>query len=417
MVLPKRSSSEYKIIVWILTGLIFIVLGVIILQVDNRLFSFGDFPNYWAAGRLQATHQNPYDPNQIIRLKADVGQSLDELKLLTCIIYPPWTLPILQPFGLIPFKLSRMLWLITHIGILIYATQKIWEIYNGPNQYKWLSFLVLIAFFPTTFLLAVGHMDSLFLLGVILFISLVSDEKPKSFSRFDFIAGFSLVFTVIKIHVLYLFLLTVLIWVLRYKRWNVLLGIITSLSTFIIIALASNPYVFQQYLQLMRVYPLNVWVTPTIGAVLRNLLGPDKFWLQFVPPIIGIIWLLLFWKKNGKSWVWIKYAPLIVLISVVTMAYGWTLDYIVLLLPLLQGSILLLRTGNWRIAWVMFVALLGANMLVFFLHSRLFNLHDGWYFWFAPFLLGWYLITKQKSEQGFQPLSILENGILVNKQY
>ena len=58
------------------------------------------------------------------------------------------------------------------------------------------------------------------------------------------------------------------------------------------VAMAFNPSVVGQYVQgALHDAPI-WWHTPTLGGALRGLFGPEKFWLQFAPMLLGTGWLL-----------------------------------------------------------------------------------------------------------------------------
>src|SRR2546425_7820696 len=57
-----------------------------------------DFVEYWAAGRLNASGENPYDPDRLVPLERETGRDVDEAGMMW---NPPWTLTLAMPFGLL----------------------------------------------------------------------------------------------------------------------------------------------------------------------------------------------------------------------------------------------------------------------------------------------------------------------------
>jgi hypothetical protein len=83
--------------------------------------------------------------------------------------------------------------------------------------------------------------------------------------------------------------------------------------------------------------------------------------------------------------------PLLLLVSVLTTAYGWTFDNSVSLLSLLPIALAFSRT-NWRSGTLYKIGLLMAYLLVNYL--VLFTSKEQfWYWWLASFFLGWYLLA------------------------
>ena len=65
--------------------------------------------------------------------------------------------------------------------------------------------------------------------------------------------------------------------------------------------------------------------------------GKEHFELQFVPPVLGLVWGCLYWRRCRHNWRWDQELPLILLVSVLTAAYGaWPFDLVVLLLPVIE---------------------------------------------------------------------------------
>ena len=142
-----------------------------------------------------------------------------------------------------------------------------------------------------------GQTSALLLLGVVGFLYCIKNRKW-------WLAGFSLSLLAVKPHVLFLYFLAVALWAIDQKQWKIILGYILAIIATTSIALVINPDVIQQYILAIRTYPPADWATPTIGGFFRLLFGTEKFWLQFIPPLIGIIWLIYYWQRNRITWNW-----------------------------------------------------------------------------------------------------------------
>src|SRR3954449_5872055 len=56
-----------------------------------------DFVEYWAAGRLNAAGENPYDPERIHEVEHEAEEHPNTVLMWN----PPWTLTLVMPFGLL----------------------------------------------------------------------------------------------------------------------------------------------------------------------------------------------------------------------------------------------------------------------------------------------------------------------------
>src|SRR5204862_878863 len=129
-----------------------------------------------------------------------------------------------------------------------------------------------------------------------------------------------------------LFFAALALWVAQSRRWLVLAGLASGLGGGLVIPMLLNPAVVGQYIETTSRYRPEQYASPTWGTVLRVWFGQEHFWLQFIPPLVGLAWLLWFWPRKRHAWSWRADLPLVLLVSVVTMAYGWFYD-LVLVLP------------------------------------------------------------------------------------
>ena len=137
-------------------------------------------------------------------------------------------------------------------------------------------------------------------------------------------------------------------------------------------------------------YPLNLWKTSTLGSILRVLIGGSKFYLQYISTLFGICWLGIFSYVVRNSFEWIRCLPLIILVSIVTITYGWIFDYSMLIIGVIWISVLF-YPRSWTFGKVLiFSTYWISNLLVIFWSKSLY-----WFWWFPIFLLVWYLISNK----------------------
>lgn len=342
-----------------------------------------DFLEYWAAGRLNITGGNPYDPRQLLPLQRPIGWSMS----MPVIMWnPPWTLSVLMPFGLLSYQVGRAIWLMLHLMIVLLSASFLWAYFQGPERRRWLALLVTLTFAPVLFALRMGQISPLILLGILGFLYFQDQERWVW-------AGVAVALVAIKPQLLYLFWVALLVWVLARKRWSILVGLLLALAVGTLIALAANPVVIGQYVRSVLNSPPTYWVTPTLGSLLRLVFGGDRVWLQFVPPFLGIAWFVFYWRRHRNSWDWAVQLPLLLLVCLVTTPYGWEYDQIVLMLAVIQVAV-----------WTTYadhrpkIGLVAGSFLVVTVLALLVNmlrLNAFWFVWMAPTYLLWYLAARK----------------------
>src|SRR5262249_42925350 len=138
-------------------------------------------------------------------------------------------------------------------------------------------------------------------------------------------------------HLAYVFWIALLLWTVRQRRWKVLGGGLLAGLAAVAVALACNPAVLGQYWRTFTSQPPAQYHSPTLGAALRLLLGEEQFRLQFLAMVPGLAWFVPYWRRHRTAWDWNERLPLLLLVSVVTAAYGaWPFDLVLLLVPVMQ---------------------------------------------------------------------------------
>lgn len=402
----------------ILAVILVVQLQSLLQKENTRLLPIYDFVEYWAAGRLNAEGSNPWSPQQVLALQKDGAGWYEPWPVMMW--NPPWTLTLVMPFGLCDFLTGRLLWLLLHIAIVMGCAVLLWRIYapaplaasgeadeqgQRAARWLWLAVVVSLAFYPSLNAFQQGQIGPVVLLGLTGFIWLERQQRHAW-------AGAVAALAAVKPHLVYLFWLALLLQCLYRRQWGVFLGGIAAGVVATAIPLLCNPQVLTQYREALSYEPepapeapgkvptaefrrLNDWQSPTPGTLLRLVFGPEKFWLQFVPTIAGILWFLPYWYWNKDSWVWSERLPLVLLVSVLTAAYGsWPYDLVVLVIPLLQVLEGLLASG--RRAWL--AGALGLILVVDGVCLMMSTCEQ--FFWLAPTLflayLGWQSLSKPK---------------------
>jgi uncharacterized membrane protein YkvI len=86
---------------------------------------------------------------------------------------------------------------------------------------------------------------------------------------------------------------------------------------------------------------------PTIGYWLRQQAPGQPFAVQFIPLIAALIAVVAVWMRRRGAWPWEGCMPLLVLVSMLTAAYGaWAFDLVVLLAVIVPVAARMLADGS-----------------------------------------------------------------------
>lgn len=326
-----RPASRYLLRAALV--LVVALLGAVLFRLsDPAVTPHDDFISSWAAGRLNAEGRNPYDPDQVLAVQRTAGWTKP---IPYRIWYPPWTMPLLAPFGLLPYATGRFLWFVLHIAACVVSADLLWRHHGGDRRSRGLSWVVVSTFWPALIEVRTGQISALILLGLVGFLTLVRARRWAA-------AGACLPLVAIKPALLHLVWIAVLLWVIAERRWRVIVGAAAATLALVALALASNPSVVAQFVDMaMHEVPQPLVSTP--GTLLRLAVaarsGQDAPWLQLLPPLVGTVWLALHWRRRVGAWDWRDEMPPILLASLLTTAYGWIYDDIVLLVPVMQVAV------------------------------------------------------------------------------
>jgi hypothetical protein len=325
--LAARSSRR----AWLLLLALALALMGLLIQLGGSARGLAtlplhDFVEYWAAGRLNVHGENPYDPERILQLEREAGRGSEGILMWN----PPWTLPLVMPLGLLPCRTAHLLWLALHFAVLAWCADALWRLYGGPAAKRGIAWLLAFTFVPSLFTLTAGQIAPLVLLGAVLFLIFLQQGRDKC-------AGAVLVLLAIKPHLAYLVWLALLLWCLRERRGGVLLGGLLAGVAAVGVALAFNPAVLGQYWHTVTQQPPAQYRSPTLGTLLRLLVGEEHFHLQFWALLPGLAWFGPYWLRHRSRWDWREQLPLLLLVSMLTAAYGaWPFDLVLLLVPVMQ---------------------------------------------------------------------------------
>jgi len=347
-----------------------------------------DFAQIWAAGKLNLIGENPYDPIQIQQVKNAIVAAVEEPQVITLFYSPPWSLPLAMVFAGFSYLYSRIIWLLISIIILLICADRLWKLYAGPKNLRRYSWLIVFSFGPTYLMLSQGQVTYWILLALVGFLGFIDNKK------YDYLAGVCVALACVKPQLLYLFFISLFVWVVSMRRYKVLVGFCLAILGATIIGLLFNHHLVGQYFNALHEYPPIAWFTPTLGAFFRLIFGVEKFWLQYLPIFFGLLWLGWYWYHHHKTWRWRYQLPMLLFASFFTTPYAWTYDQVLLLVGLVPAWIVLLRSNRRQIIlFGTFYALI--NLAYLILHRFL---TDEYFIWLVPVLVIWYWLVNHFSQ-------------------
>jgi Glycosyltransferase family 87 len=314
-----------RILKWILVACaLLLVIGF------ARTRPLQDFVEYWAAAQQFLAGRNPYSFPEVWQLERSLGWSKSFPALPP---NPPWALPLIAPLGLVnSYSAAWIIW----VGILTFlvwwSAKLLLGIYsNGqrlfPSETGASEGILGFTFYPTLMCLGSAQITPFVLLGVAGFLRC---SARRRYAR----AGACLALAAIKPHLVYLLWPALLFWCWRKKTWKPLLSFAAAIGSLLGIAVLMGPRLLSEYWEFSRSGYVRIWPSG-IGAILRYPFDSVKsFPLQFVAPVFGLAWFLFYWRRRAEDWDWIEQMPMLIAVSVLTTPYGWTLDQVLLLVPI-----------------------------------------------------------------------------------
>lgn len=321
---PPEARRSVRFVKW------FLIACAGLLVVAYALTKpLGDFVEYWVAAHLLFAGKNPYAFAESLHLERALGWS----KALPIVaLNPPWALPLIAPLGTFRwYAAGWIVWLSIMVFAVWWATKLLLGLYsNGkrlfPAETAASERILAFTFYPTILCLGTAQITPFVLLGVTGFLCLVARKRYG-------LAGACLALASIKPHLVYLLWFALVLWCWRERKWKPLVSLALVVGGALGIAVIMRPSIVRDYLQFSQSGYVKIWPS-ALAAILRFPFNSvASFPLQFVAPALGTIWFAFYWRRHRRGWDWKREMPMLLTVSVLTAAYGWTLDEIVLLVP------------------------------------------------------------------------------------
>jgi hypothetical protein len=270
------------------------------------------------------------------------------------------------------------------LSSLLIAMRICWTLFGAEGVPRNLFSLIGYTFAPVPACLVAGQMGLILLLGLMLFICW-EREHP-------FWAGAALILPFAKPHLLSLFWVAVLFWIVFRRKRAVAVGFAVALTIATGLALAFDPGVFRHYREMVSQAAIGYEFIPALSGVLRLLFFRRFFWVQFIPMVAGLVWAVWFLWRHRENWDWRRHAPILLVVCVLTTPYAWLTDEVVLLPAILQAVVFVYQTRanmNIRTRMALFAFAFLNGLLLLILRSKI-PFATGIYFWSSLVWFSWY---------------------------
>jgi hypothetical protein len=351
-----------------------------------ELWGTRDLIAFWGGTQQYLKGLNPYDLNGLLIVQHSVLAEQVEPQFF---LNPPWSLPIFAIFFGGSFEFTRFLWLVLNLFFLISSSLIIKSWYPHTRITLIQTLLAGTLTVPTIMALWMGQL-TLF----IFFFLCLSFTALKN--RLYFLTGILMVPLTLKPHLLFLVFVLIIIWSLKERKFNLLLGLISGFIILNLIVYLSHPQIYDEFLHSSATPTL--FRTSTLTSIIRgwfyNFTGELPFWPLYVIPIsasIGLVYNQLYSKRAIQ---WESDGIKTLILSLIFAPYTWLYDYTLLNVVqvaafcISKTSLAPLEAFN-RCLTVFIVIQLG-TILTGFIATELF-----WYFWYPAVMLGvWYWFSE-----------------------
>jgi Glycosyltransferase family 87 len=345
---------------------------------------------YWTAGRLLLHHQDPYDSSKVFKMERDRGYPYDKPLVLRT---PPWSLFMVLTLGALSAFWAWLLWLGISVGVLIFAMRLCWKLYGAANLPQNAFWLVGYTFAPVPACLVAGQMGVMLLIGLMLFLWWETDRP--------FLAGAALILPFAKPHLLSVFWIGILFWIVLRRKSAVAAGFAIALLLAIAVACVFDPSVFSHYRQMLVAASIANEFIPAFSGVVRLIFFRRLFWVQFIPMALGVAWCLWFLFRKRMMWDWRQDGPALLVVSILVTPYSWLTDEVVLLPAMLQ-ALAFVYAARWRTTILRRIALVsfaGLNVLLLLILIAKIPFATGIYFWSSIVWFAWYFYARRQALQ------------------
>jgi hypothetical protein len=341
----KIAVSQYVIV-----GLILIAIvgfGLLSTTIMQRISFTDQFAIPWASGRawlLEGT--NPYDQSVVQLAEEAVAESdySAELPSAEVLLQPLINLFFYLPFSLIPFEISRAIWVTLSAlltGVSVFMALKLSAL--KVSLIEGLILLILGTFWlPGAFSILSGALTPVVIMLILLSVKMIMNGQETA-------AGFLLALTFGSMLMTGIILLFLIIWAISVKRWTLIKAYFAGLLFILIISWLLLPSWPLDWLNNIINYTQDFdWVRTPLIALAALLPGIYDFLTISLHALLGIfllIELITVVRKTGQKFLWKLFTIFIIAFLFHVQV---TFAHLLLLLP---GAYFVFRfwTERWRV--------------------------------------------------------------------
>ena len=321
--IPTRGGRRYRMILWLL------IAGIAVWHLNNlrAAVRVGTIPmydviEYWAAGRVLLSGGNPYGAADLLAVHREAAWA-DERPIRMW--NPPWVLPLVLPFAILPYWWGRAAWCLVHLLVIVGSADWLWRTAGGPMSRRWIGWLGALFYIPSVMALFLGQISPLMLAGIVGFLWSIQENRQAR-------AGIFTLLIAVKPHVLHLFWIFLLLWSWKERKLHVLFASAAAILLSTLAAILMDASILRQYIEALRSEAgPQIWHTPTWGVALYVMAPQLGKWVRFIPTGVGAFVALALWRRWRDTFDWQRCLPPILLLSIITSSFTWMFDWVVLI--------------------------------------------------------------------------------------
>lgn len=340
-----------------------------------------DILAFWCGYQLTEQGISPYNAERIIALQGSLGFRTDDPQLFW---NPPWTLAMLAPVLRLDLASAAKAWLLINIILLFSSGALVRSTFGNTKTPAWL--VATGVFVPAWEVIRGGQLTLLLTFSIALFLWCIKHHA-------DFFAGVSLILLSVKPHVVYLYLIVVLYWIVQERRWMILFASVAAFAALLALTVATVPVAFATWNP--HAYSPTHWKSATLVTFIRLLFqkqnGEVPDWPILAVPALAALATLFLCAQRGVKWQ--RALPHVLFGTTFFAPYGWTYDHTVLLIVVVMTVTLSSQLERRTERQVLYAFLLLQLGLILF-HGTVRLLH--YYFWIPlAFYLVWMWAQKK----------------------
>lgn len=307
----KTAISQYLIVGLILLG----ILGFgLLISITMQRVSFDDFfVMPWSAGRTWLLEgSDPYGSVAQNTQEAISGADfLAKRPSQEILLLPLFNLILYLPFSLIPYGISRILW-VTLLSIIsggsVFLILRISE-WKLSLLERILAILLGVFWYPGAYAILSGQLSPFILFILLLAIVLLQNDQ-------DTTAGLLLSLTFGSLPMAVIFTIGMLIWTISRRRWFLIIAYFSGVAFQIIISLLLMPnWIMSWFNNIFSTYETIGWINTPLISLAGLLPGISSFLVIFLHIVVGILLLveiIMISRASGRVFIWRMFIMLII---------------------------------------------------------------------------------------------------------